>query len=356
MKTDYLWDGSGEPDPEIQKLESTLGSLRHNRPAPEFPALQLPARVQSRKSFRLFWPPMIYAAAACVALLLAGALAWRLRQAPVVPSEWNVTAVEGASRLGSLTLHAGGSAGNLGIGQLLETDSHSRASVRSEEAGEIEVEPGTRLRLLKSRSGLNRVSLERGTIHATIWAEPGDFVVDTPSAVAVDLGCAYTLKVDSSGDGLIQTSLGWVGFRLGNRESFIPAGAACPTKKKSGPGMPYFEDASASFRHALATLDLQGTAETDREPALKVVLTESRPRDAITLWHLLSRVSSAERGAVYDKLAQLAPPPKGVEREGILKLNRTMLDLWWNELGLGDITLWRQWERSWVSEEDRAQK
>ena len=25
MNEDYLWDGSGEPDPEIQKLENTLG-------------------------------------------------------------------------------------------------------------------------------------------------------------------------------------------------------------------------------------------------------------------------------------------------------------------------------------------
>jgi hypothetical protein len=24
-----------------------------------------------------------------------------------------------------------------------------------------------------------------------------------------------------------------------------------------------------------------------------------------------------------------------------------MLDLWWNQLGLGDASLWRTWERSW---------
>jgi hypothetical protein len=33
----------------------------------------------------------------------------------------------------------------------------------------------------------------RRTIHAYIWAPPGEFVVDTPSAVTVDLGCACTL-------------------------------------------------------------------------------------------------------------------------------------------------------------------
>jgi len=25
-----------------------------------------------------------------------------------------------------------------------------------------------------------------------------------------------------------------------------------------------------------------------------------------------------------------------------------MLDLWWDKLDLGDISLWRHWERSWT--------
>jgi len=113
------------------------------------------------------------------------------------------------------------------------------------------VEPSTRVRLLAMAAGLKRVALDRGTIHAYIWAPPGQFVVDTPSAVTVDLGCAYTLQVDDSGAGLVRTSLGWVGFKLNGHESFIPAGAACATRPKVGPGTPYFEDASAKFRTAL---------------------------------------------------------------------------------------------------------
>jgi len=31
---DYLWDGSGEPDPEVQRLEALLGRFHHDRPAP----------------------------------------------------------------------------------------------------------------------------------------------------------------------------------------------------------------------------------------------------------------------------------------------------------------------------------
>lgn len=37
MKNDYLWDGTGEPDPEIQHLENLLSEFRGSRPAPEMP-------------------------------------------------------------------------------------------------------------------------------------------------------------------------------------------------------------------------------------------------------------------------------------------------------------------------------
>lgn len=342
MNDDYLWDGKGKPDPEIRKLERALGRFRHSRPAPVFPHV-----AQPQQSW--FWRPMFIrwaaAAAAVLILAIAGVLALRQRT-PVVASEWNVTSEQGAARVGGESLR-GEQAGNLGVGQMVETDSASRASLRAEETGEIELEPGTRLRLVKSSSGVKRLALERGTIRATIWAEPGKFVVDTPSAMAVDLGCIYTLHVDDSGDGLLKTTMGWVGFKLANREAFIPAGAMCPTKKKTGPGTPYMEDASEQFREALARLDQNHLADQERAAAIRIVLSQARSRDALSLWHLLARVPEADRGDVYDRLAQLVPPPSGVTRQGILALDRTMLDLWWNELGFGDVELWRHWERNW---------
>ena len=42
MNDDYLWDGSGEPDPEIQKLENTLANFRHEGQPPEFPEIAAP--------------------------------------------------------------------------------------------------------------------------------------------------------------------------------------------------------------------------------------------------------------------------------------------------------------------------
>ena len=85
----------------------------------------------------------------------------------------------------------------------------------------------------------------------------------------------------------------------------------------------------------------------ERNALLGVLLVDARKDDALTLWHLLSRVNDAERPGVYDRLASLAPPPAGVTREGILRLDRAMLDAWWNSLGFGDVYLWRTYERDW---------
>ena len=43
MPDDYLWDKTGEPDAEIERLERLLGQFREDLPAPDVPA---PARAQ----------------------------------------------------------------------------------------------------------------------------------------------------------------------------------------------------------------------------------------------------------------------------------------------------------------------
>jgi FecR protein len=344
---DYLWDRSGDPDPEIQKLETLLGKLRHDSPTPVFPAI-----VSDRRwtffPWRLRLFPALATGVAVAAIVAVTFLVYKAKPTPTTLAGWDVSEIQGAPRIGRETLRANEGTSRLGIGQMLETDSQSRASIQEDDTGKIQVDPSTRLRLLSMGSGLKRIALDRGTIHAYIWAPPGLFVVDTPSAVTVDLGCAYTLQVDDSGAGMVRTSLGWVGFKLNGHESFIPAGAACATRPKVGPGTPYFEDASAEFRSALTRFDFEDTTSQQRSQDVAIVLSEARNRDALTLWHLLARVDDEQRVLVYDRLSRFVPPPATVTKEGILRLDQPMLDLWWNELGFDDISVWRHWERSWA--------
>jgi hypothetical protein len=350
---DYLWDKSGDPDPEIEKLEAALARFRHAGSLPVWPGI-----VTGKRRAFLAWPfgsfRVLAATAAALAALAALILFLHPRKlARVTEAGWDVSRVTGSPRIGRKIIGVEANATRLAVGQVLETDDHSRASLKAEGVGQIEMEASTSLRLLTMGGGLKRLSLDHGTIHAFIWAPPGEFVVDTPSAVAVDLGCSYTLEVDAAGAGLVRTALGWVGFEFRGRESFIPAGAACATRPNIGPGTPYFEDATAAFRSALARFDFGDATPVARSQDLAIILEQSRERDALTLWHLLSRVDERERPSVYQRLCAVAPPPAGVTKEGVLLLDESMLDRWWNALGFDDIAVWRRWERSWSITRDK---
>lgn len=349
MNDDYLWDGSGEPDPEIQKLESTLARFRHEGRAPEFPDITATPRSQFwQRFFPSHWSFGLAAATAAILFMAAfGILRWSQKPITTSGAGWDVESVAGTPQVESTVFGKNTGTAKLGVGQTLVTDGHSKANISIADIGTVNVEPNSRLRLIGGGSGHNRLALDRGTIHAYIWALPGVFTVDTPSALAVDLGCAYTLQVDDSGAGLLRTKLGWVGFKLEGHEAFIPAGAVCATRPKVGPGTPYFDDASASFRETLTKFDFAASTPEERSAELSKILAEARQRDALTVWHLLARADASERGSVYDRMATLVPPPAGVTRDGILRLDQKMLDRWWNQLGLGDVSLWRIWERSW---------
>jgi hypothetical protein len=350
MNEPYLWDGSGKPDPEVQRLESLLAQFSHR----EIPlALPQPQNAQAKPGYfhglllQFPWLPRFAAVAVVLLALIAGGILsfYPTRVSPSGPG-WEVARLDGTPQIGTRFITAGQAAAKLRVGQTLETDGTSRASISQTDLGEIKVEPNSRVRLLQTEDHHKRIQLDIGTIHAMIWAPAGEFVVDTPSAVAVDLGCAYTLRVAADGSGAIRTTLGWVGFHLNGRESFIPAGAMCPTRPKVGPGTPYFEDASEAFRGALADFDFAVESQDSRAASLANILSQARARDGLTLWHLLSRTDGAERAEVYDRFAALVPPPAGVTRDGILHLDQSMLDLWWNALNLGDIYLWRYWEQT----------
>ena len=55
------------------------------------------------------------------------------------------------------------------------------------------------------------------------------------------------------------------------------------------------------------------------------MLAAARVRDTLTLWHLLSRVAPSARDGVYQRIAELAPPPETISREKALQLDRETL-------------------------------
>jgi hypothetical protein len=330
MDDRYLWDRSLPADPDVEKLERLLSPLRHSGSAPEAPA--------RRRSLG----PVLAAAAAVV---LAVAMAALVRPGP----SWDVARLEGAPRIGQEHIGAGAT-GKLPVGGWLETDASSRAKLRVGAIGQVEVAPNSRLRLVKARFTDHRLALERGSIDARIWAPPRLFFVETPEALAVDLGCVYSLRVDETGGGVLSVTAGWVQLARGDRDSLVPAGATCVMRAGKGPGTPFYDDATPAFRAALTQYDFGGEADGP----LDTVLREARKRDALTLWHLLMRARGADQERVFTRLAALIPPPPAVTLDAIRGREDKALELWRDQLELPwfqkEVPWWRKaWHRAWLA-------
>lgn len=386
MNEDYLWDRSGPEDPEIARLERSLGMLRAQDPpaplrlpatsaasvtagtsaasaAPAISVLRGGDREHGLPGLGRFVLP--FAVAATVTLAV-GTLWLSINPYGPRPS-WQISRLDGTPRVSSQAMS--GPTAQLPVGEWVETDGQARARIRVAHIGQVDVEPDSQVGLMSTRPGNYRLRLERGALQALILAPPGQFHVETPAAVATDLGCAYRLAVDERGESELRVTSGWVSLdrppdqvsswssssssSSTTPSSFVRSGARCLAKPgtgpRTGPGTPFMEDVSDGFKSALRVIDFGdeqgGPATADaRAAAFERVLAEARAVDAITLWHVLARLDAqgsasasdrAYRDRLFDRLAAFAPPPRNVTRQGIRAGEAAMLDRWWNDSRLG---------------------
>jgi hypothetical protein len=328
MNEQYLWDGQGEPDPEIQELERALSGFRYRAQVENGASRTWPSGADRaiRPTKAGLWAGIGVAASLIIGSLIAVHEYHKLTPAN---SGWTVS-------------WNGSQARSVRAGQMINTGPHSTAQLSSNFVGEVRIDPDSRLQVTQTTRDAEQLALRRGTIHAFVWAPPGQFVVDTPSAKTIDLGCRYTLHVAPDGSGVLQVETGWVAFQWKHLESFIPEGAECRTRPSQGPGTPHYDDAPAALTAALSQFD-----ETQSPVALRAVLSSARSRDALTIWHLLMRTQGPNRLDVFRRLRELVALPAAVTQESILRGDPSAIDACWNALGVGNTDWWREWKRRW---------
>lgn len=307
FENQYLWDRSGPVDLEVAALERTLAPLRYR---------------QGKK--RRFVAAIAVASIAAMAALLV----WF--PAPKPLSDWT---------LAETTQHR-----QMYSGQVVTTTGEEPVRLHSRRLGTLTVEPNSSLRLLHPDGNQQRFALDYGSIRAFIWAPPAQFAVLTASAIAIDLGCVYTLQSDIHGDGQLVVEAGWVALQSQGLESFIPAGARCQIHRDTGPGVPVYDDAISQFRERL----LNGTDLAERD--LSETLGLARPKDALSLWHLLPRTHGSQRAQVVARFRALVPLPASVRPADLQQLDPEAMDGAWDSLQLGSTHWWRTWKRPWQAE------
>lgn len=286
-----------EDDPELAWLEQLLGGYAHA--APLRPLRPLPSR-------RGRWPVIMgLVAAAAVALLMV----WPEREPPsIVRKPAQVDACAGGPGFafateGGVARCADGesTAGVLPIGQWLETSTEVSARLEIADIGSLTVHGGSRVRLIGTGADEHRLELARGRVSAMVSAPPRLFVIDTPGASAVDLGCAYELSVDDEGRTHLSVTAGAVSLEGHGLVAYVAAGSEVVAVPGRGPGTPTAVGAGAPLRDAVARFDA-GDAT-----ALDELLALAAARDAVTLWNLLDRTAGDARSSVARRLESLHP-------------------------------------------------
>jgi len=326
-----LWEGinerlgkAGKPRKKFSKIFSILGNSFHQDRTISNDSLQIKGKEKGR------W---VVAAVSLATVIIAVVIGF-LYYTKSSTAFWEVKSIQGVPIAGSNEIK---DHGTLEVGEWLVTDDSSKAKLKIGMIGEVEVDVKSRVHVVESKQTEYRIALSKGRIHATILAPPKLFFVETPSATAIDLGCMYTLEVDERGASFLHVTSGWVAFEFNHKESIVPAGAMCETDPSAGPGTPYFQDASSKFTNALYEIDFENAGDE----SLNILLSETRKKDLLSLWHLLQRKEKPERKLIFHKIAELTEIPANVNREGIINGNKEMLDVLWESLGYGSKSLWK---------------
>ncbi|MGE0400055.1 MAG: FecR domain-containing protein [Kofleriaceae bacterium] len=296
---DYLWDGSGDADPDVAKLEELLRPLAHDRPMDE---------VRMRRARRRRAPWIM---AGIAAIAAAAVLVLVLRRGDVPGTTGCAVSGEG------FAFHATGDGvscngasldeGVLRVGGVLDTGT-SNVRLAIADIGSADLSPQTRVRLSRSEAGeRHELHLERGKMHAKVDAPPRIFAVTTPSTSVVDLGCEYEIDIDDTGAGSIVVMSGMVELASdANAVVVAPAGTEARLLAGRKPSLPVASTASAELRAAVTAFEQSG--------AIDGVLASATEADAITIVNL-AVLRADLRPRVLARLAELVPPPEGVTIE-----------------------------------------
>jgi hypothetical protein len=321
----YVWDRSGPPDPYVRHLETLLEPYRFNQPIEIGP---------TARRVRWVWYAAAFSAAAIVVFAAYVALI------PIVGQpgpEWRVVARAGVPSISGVAMNG---VGSLSAGGVVQTDEHSTAEIQAGRVGRIEVQPGSRVRLLSTTAGQHRLAVDRGRIAARLWSPPFTFGFSTPAADAFDVGCAFTMDVDERGAATVRVTSGWVEFESTNGQQLIPQGTLAVAEPGRGVGTAHYDEATAAFKRALHAFDFDELSPSDRRVALDTLFADARMGDVYTLLQLAQRLTPAERGALYDRVSRLRPPPREVTRSRIVTGDGATLDVWRHSLGFPEVKRW----------------
>ena len=239
-------------------------------------------------------------------------------------SPWKIKTSEGRVLIN-------GKDNNIGIiaeGESLLSSDSSETEILIPRIGSIVVYQNTIIILKKAKDGDNRIRLEKGLVKIKNISEEPDFAVDLKNSSVIDRGGEFTVSVDEFENAKISVSLGFTEIVNNNGGYLLSEKYICDIINGKRLGTPYRSDAPDTLIKEIKNFDYNNG---DDNSINNIIATAQKP-DMLTLLAIIPRASQTIREKLFQTITNHFPPPENVTRMDILKADKKMLHIWWEEI------------------------
>ena len=239
-------------------------------------------------------------------------------------SPWKIKTAEGRILINGKDNNAG----TISEGESLLSSDSSSAEILIPRLGNIVVYQNSIIVLKKAKDGDNRIRLERGSVKIINISDEPDFAVDLKNNSIIDHGGEYTVSVDEFGNAKITVNVGFTEIKNNKESYFLNEKYVCDIMSGNKPGIPYCSDAPDTLIKEIKNFDYNNSGDN----FIDNIISMARKPDMLTLLAIIPRASQIKREALFQTITNHFPPPENVTRMDILKADKKMLQIWWEEI------------------------
>lgn len=239
-------------------------------------------------------------------------------------SPWKIKTAEGRILINGKDNNTG----TISEGESLLSSDSSKAEILIPRLGSIVVDQNSIIILKKAKDGDNRIRLERGSVKIKNVSEEPDFAIDLKNSSVIDRGGEFTVSVDEFEKAKISVNFGFTEINHNNESYFLNEKYVCDIMNGKKPGTPYRSDAPDTLIQEIKNFDYNNGGDN----SIDNIISTARKSDMLTLLAIIPRASQIKRETLFQTITNHFPPPENVTRMDILKADKKMLQIWWEEI------------------------
>jgi len=212
-------------------------------------------------------------------------------------------------------------------GQRLVTLEDTKLQVIIRDQGVLNLSNNADLSIVTANTKENRILLKHGKAEFIPLFYQSNFFINFNGSEINANNSKFIATIDSLNNTEIFVETGKILITTRNESLWLSHDYFSKIEDGQIIRLPYFRNASRNFKKELIKFDYNSDYDT-----MTKILRDSTPKDALTLHYLLYKVEPAHREMVFNKLKNFVPLPSGVDKDGIIRLDKKMMAKWWGAI------------------------